>query len=128
MSESSTGVLLSAEHTAGGPNAAQGEMPEDIGTTCAHLLLQEIKKGGVIDRNHQPLVLQLMVMGPEDVCKVRFGSELTPQAIKTLQLLRDAFGTIFKIKRDAQPDVGEGSTLLLSCLGTGYKNMSRKIV
>jgi|MDTB01.1.fsa_nt_gb RNA 3'-terminal phosphate cyclase-like protein len=129
VSESSTGVLLSAEHTAGGPNAPQGEMPEDIGTTCAHLLLQEIKKGGVIDRTHQPLVLQLMVMGPEDVCKVRFGSELTPQAITTLQLLRDAFGTLFKVKRDStHPDVGEGSTLLLSCLGTGYKNMSRKIV
>jgi hypothetical protein len=27
--------------------------------------------GGVVDSSHQPLVLQLMVVCPEDVCKVR---------------------------------------------------------
>ena len=125
VAESNTGVLLSAEHTAGGPNAPQGEMPEDIGATCAKLLLEEVRRGGVIDSSHQSLVLQLMVVGPEDVCKVRFGSELTPQAILTLQLLRDAFGTVFKIKRD---DSQEASTIILSCLGTGYRNMARRIV
>ena len=26
--------------------------------------------GGVVDSSHQSLVLQLMVLGPEDVCKV----------------------------------------------------------
>ena len=71
-----------------------------------------------------------MALGPEDVCKVRFGSELTPQSVRTLQLIRDAFGTVFKIKRDVE---GEGTdkekvTIVLSCLGIGYKNMSRRIV
>lgn len=128
VAESNTGVLLSAEHTAGGPDAAQGEMPEDIGATCAELLLQEVKRGGVVDSTHQPLILQMMVLGPEDVCKVRFGSELTPQAMATLQLLKDAFGVVFKIKRETSPDVGDGSTIILSCLGTGYRNMARRII
>ena len=70
----------------------------------------------------------MMVLGPEDVCKVRFGSELTPQAMATLQLLKDAFGVVFKIKRETSPDVGDGSTIILSCLGTGYRNMARRII
>eukprot|EP00605_Chrysophyceae_sp_TOSAG23-4_P000621 GSChrysophyteH1.ASY1.ANO1.700.1 assembled CDS len=126
VAESTTGVLLSAECTAGGPAAASsGEMPEDIGVCAANMLLEEIRRGGVIDCSHQPLVLMLMAMGPEDVCKVRFGSELTPQSVKTLQLLRDAFGVVFKISKDFE---GQRQTTLLSCLGIGYKNMSRKIV
>lgn len=96
----------------------------------------------MVDSSHQALALQLMVLGPEDVCKVRnnavllvagkliisflasqmrFG-ELTENSIQVLRILRDAFGVIFKIKTDR-----ETNTVLLSCLGTGYKNMARKI-
>lgn len=76
--------------------------------------------GGVVDSSHQPLVLLLMVLGPEDVSKVRFG-QLSAAAMNMLRLLRDAFGVIFKVKRD------EDGTVLLSCLGIGYRNMSRRI-
>ena len=138
--------------------------------------------GGVIDRTHQPLILMLMVLTPEDVSKVtnkeeystttfihtyfiqayhnqrythtymyylpyhrygnsiadereqcysvistvvhtyvhtvhtylltgylmlfifqvRFGGQLTPQAVETLRLLKDAFGVVFKIKADVE--------------------------
>ena len=34
--------------------------------------------------------------------KVRFGGQLTPQAIQTLRLLKDAFGVVFKIKSDIE--------------------------
>ena len=45
-----------------------------------------------------------------------------------LQILRDAFACVFKIKREKGVDQqGEGS-IVLSCLGTGYKNMSRRVV
>jgi RNA 3'-terminal phosphate cyclase-like protein len=119
-------------------------LPEDIGREAALQLLEEVWKGGVIDRSHQPLVLMLMVLGPEDVCKVpppppplpffsasllspppkvRFGSELTDASVECLRLLREAFGVVFKIKEETE----EGSSsLLLSCLGTGFMNMSRK--
>ena len=46
-------------------------------------------------------------------------------SLPTLQLLRDAFGVVFKISKDFE---GQRQTTLLSCLGIGYKNMSRKIV
>ena len=71
--------------------------------------------------------------------QVRFG-ELTDQSINTLRLLRDAFGVTFKIKEEAttnydddkklskkEADISLGKTVLLSCLGTGYMNMSRRI-
>lgn len=93
VAESTNGSLLSAERT-----AMQGELPEDIGRQGAFLLLEEIRKGGLVDSSHQSLVLQLMIMGPEDVCKVRMG-DLTEQAIESLRLIRDAFGVMFKIKQ-----------------------------
>jgi RNA 3'-terminal phosphate cyclase-like protein len=114
--ESSTGVLISTERAA----RKGGELPEDIGRETALQLLEEVWKGGVVDSTHQPLVLLLMVLGPEDVSKVRFGV-LTDQAIEVLRLLRVAFGVVFKIREDK-----ETNTLLLSCLGVGYKNTSRK--
>lgn len=120
VGESTTGVLLSTERT-----AMQGELPEDIGKEAAIQLLEEICKGGVVDSFHQPLVILLMALGPEDVCKVRFGCELTGAAIKTLRLMKDAFGVTFKIREDKE---NSPPSILLSCLGIGYKNMSRRIV
>ena len=117
VAESTTGVLLSAERTAG---EKKGELPEDVGREAAIMLLEEIRRGGVVDSSHQCLVLQLMVLGPEDVSKVSFGA-LTDQAIKTLRLLKDAFGVVFKIKEDESTN-----TVTLSCFGTGMKNVSRK--
>lgn len=135
-SESTSGVLISAEYTAG-----QGAIPEEIGRNCALLLLQEVRKGkevrsrmvcsnsfisflcagGVIDTTHQSLVLLLMVLSPEDVCKVRVG-QLGEPGIAILRLVREFFGTVFKVKEDLETD-----TVLLSCLGTGYRNISRRV-
>ena len=102
-----------------------------------------------MDTSHQVLVLLLMVMGPEDIAKVRFGRELSQGAIEILQILRDNFGVVFKIKCDstnvisgqnARSTDGDGvcsggdgavalssSSILVSCLGIGHKNISRKI-
>ena len=116
IAESTTGSLLSVERT-----AERGEMPEDIGSEGAILLLDEIKKGGVVDTSHQVLMLQLMLLGPEDVCKIRFG-ELTDQTIHILRLLKEAFGVTFKIRKDQETE-----TVLLSCLGIAYQNIARKV-
>ena len=116
VAESTTGVLLSVERT-----AEQGELPENIGKECAFLLLEEIKRGGVIDSSHQALILQLMILGPEDVCKVRFG-ELTEHTVLLLRLIKEAFGVVFKIVEDK-----ETNTVILSCLGTGFQNVARKV-
>ena len=78
-----------------------------------------------------------MAICPEDVCKVRFG-ELTDQSIRTLRLLYDAYGIVFKIKQDnssneggddnkADSSTNNNKSTLLSCLGIGYKNMARRV-
>jgi RNA 3'-terminal phosphate cyclase-like protein len=117
FAESTSGVILTAERT-----SSPGELPEDVGQEGAYLLLDEIKRGGAVDSSHQSLMLQLMIMGPEDVCKVRFGDTITDQATEILRIIHSAFGLTFKIKEDEQT-----RTVLLSCLGLGLKNVARKI-
>lgn len=53
--------------------------------------------------------------------QIRIGS-LTDASIKMLRLIREVFGVTFKIRPDH-----ETRTVLLSCLGTGYKNLNRKV-
>jgi RNA 3'-terminal phosphate cyclase-like protein len=61
------------------------------------------------------------VLGLWLLVQVRFGSTLTDQSMELLRLLKGAFGVVFKIREDEA-----SQTLLVSCLGIGYKNMSRK--
>jgi RNA 3'-terminal phosphate cyclase-like protein len=96
------------------------ELPEDVGQEGAFLIMEEIRKGGVVDSSHQCMVLQMMIMGPEDVCKIRLGP-LTDRAIQTLRLIHDAFGVIFKVREE------QDGTTLLSCFGIGFKNMARAV-
>ena len=86
-----------------------GELPEDVGKDAALLLLDEMAKGGVIDRSHQSLIIQMMVLGSEDICKVRVGRQLTPTAIETLRIMKDSFGTVFKIRRQES----DGSVVMM---------------
>jgi RNA 3'-terminal phosphate cyclase-like protein len=97
-----------------------------------------------VDRMHQSLVLLMMVLGSEDVGRVRMG-EPTPKTyvcgrlcaignpFSTLacriQFLRDVktfFGTSFKITPvNASDEVCPN--LLYVCYGTGYVNTNRTI-
>jgi RNA 3'-terminal phosphate cyclase-like protein len=109
--------LISAECT-----ASQRELlPEDVGRKAALMLCQEVANRGCVDTSNQALVLLLMVLGPEDVSKVRLG-KLSPYTIGVLRHIRDFFGTTFKIAPDA-----ETKTVVLSCMGTGYKNLARSV-
>ncbi|KAI9482084.1 hypothetical protein LPJ78_000889 [Coemansia sp. RSA 989] len=115
VAETTNGALMTSELC-----AEAGEAPEDIGSNAARLLLSEISRGGCFDSTHQWLALLLMVLGPEHVSKTRIG-KLTPFSIQYLRDLRAFFNTTFKIKPDAQT-----STVLLTCLGTGYTNVGKK--
>jgi len=116
VAETTKGVTLSVERTAEG-----GESPEDVGTEGAMLLLEEVAQAGCIDRSHQPLALLLMALGPEDVSKVRLGP-LAPASIALLRHVRDVFDVVFKLV----PDHDSG-TVLASCLGSGFRNMARRV-
>eukprot|EP01133_Synstelium_polycarpum_P018950 gene18950-22677_t len=115
VAETTTGCCISAECM-----GAPGETPEDLGEKTANFLLEEILNGGCIDSNNQSLALLLMVLCPEDVSKVRLG-RLTPYTIEYVRHLKEFFGVTFKIEADE-----ETKTVIFTCLGIGFKNMSRR--
>lgn len=138
LAESTTGAIHSAEAV-----SQPGITPEDIALQASRALLGEIRRGGCVDRQHQVLVLLLMVLGSEDVGRCRMG-EPTPRTYVfrvlqpvlciyshycRIQFLRDvkqAFGTSFKIV-PGDPSDPESSELLFSCYGTGYVNANRSL-
>lgn len=66
LAESTTTVIHSAEAV-----SSPGATPEDIATEAVMDLLNSVARGGCIDMMHQPLVLLYMVLGSEDVGRVR---------------------------------------------------------
>lgn len=102
-----------------GSGRAKKETAEDLGQRGAALLLEEIRRGGCIDTGVQSLAFLWMCLSSEDVSRIRLGT-LSEYSIGTLRLLKHAFGVEFKVKPDT-----ETNTVLLSCLGTGYRNMAR---
>eukprot|EP00252_Welwitschia_mirabilis_P025637 TRINITY_DN8102_c0_g1_i1.p1 TRINITY_DN8102_c0_g1~~TRINITY_DN8102_c0_g1_i1.p1 ORF type:complete len:380 (+),score=67.34 TRINITY_DN8102_c0_g1_i1:237-1376(+) len=133
VAETTSGCLISAECAAVYPAREEDEyhsindsdeapmLPEDIGSQVAKMLLEEIKQGGVVDSTHQGLLFLLCALCPEDVSKVRIG-KLSPYGIQTLRHIKDFLGVQFSIKPD--PTTG---TVILKCVGSGYKNLSRKV-
>ncbi|KAL1917747.1 uncharacterized protein VTP21DRAFT_3581 [Calcarisporiella thermophila] len=113
VAESTTGALYCSETA-----AEAGETPEEVGDRGARMLLSEIRRGGCVSGLAQWLVVVGMVLGPEDVSRVRFGP-LTPFTIQVLRDLREFFGTSFKVRQ-------EGDSYVLVCVGTGYINVSKK--
>jgi RNA 3'-terminal phosphate cyclase-like protein len=117
--ESTTGVVVSAECCLGAAKIKNRELPEDMGVRGAVALLEEIRRGGCIDTGMQSLALLWMCLTPEDVSRIRVGA-LSPYTIESLRLFKQALGVEFKVNAD-----NETKTVLLSCLGTGYRNMAR---
>jgi len=116
VAETTKGTLYSADCV-----ARPGELPEELGKRTARFLFEEVCRGGCVDTQHQALCLQLMVLCPEDVSKVRFG-QLSPFTINYLRDLRDFFGVTFKITPEQ-----ETRTTFVSCLGVGFGNVSKKV-
>ena len=135
VAETTSGCLISAECCATSTSSSQSLksvvqdsafdepllVPEDIGKMAAQVLLEEINRGGVVDGSHQALVLILAALGPEEVNQVRLGP-LTPHAVRTLRTLRDFLGITFSLKAET-----ESRTIFLTCIGSGTKNMSKKV-
>lgn len=121
----SVSLILTAQAKSGVVLCAQvslrpQELPEDLGTRGAIALCEEVRRGGCVDSGGiQSLALVWMCLTPEDVSRIRLGT-LTPYTIATLRLLKEAFGVEFKVQADH-----ETKSVLLSCLGTGYRNMAR---
>ncbi|GAX17417.1 RNA 3'-terminal phosphate cyclase-like protein [Fistulifera solaris] len=116
--ESTTGVMLSAEACLG-DQKQQREAPEELGQRAACALLEEIRRGGCIDTDLQATALLLMCLTPQDVSRVRVGT-LSQYTIHCLRLYKELLGIEFKV----QPDM-DTKTVMLSCLGVGYRNNAK---
>jgi len=136
VAETTTGCLLSAGASEDGADKGDGEgvggggidgsrerarsTPEEVGRRAAGRLAEEARRGGCVDSGHQPLALILAALGPAEAQRIRMGP-LTPGAVRTLRLLRDALGVRFALQAEE-----ETGTVLLTCVGTGTTNVARK--
>ena len=120
--ENENGAFALGASGAGGRKRRRGDpvTPEDLGASTTEALMAEVQRGGVCDSSHQPLVLLLMAIGPEQLSKVRLG-RLTPRAVKTLRVIKAFFGVTFDIR--PEPDSG---TVFLSTVGAGIRNIARR--
>ncbi|KAF7265965.1 hypothetical protein GWI33_020703 [Rhynchophorus ferrugineus] len=129
--ETTNGVIYSAEQVSNVvSNGEEPSIPEDLGTAVAQRLLYEIYLGGVTDSTSQALAILNIALGQKDVSKIVIGP-LTEFAIGFLRNLREFFGITFKIEHyeneDDQGGTG-GRKVLLTCVGIGYSNISKRTI
>ncbi|EST08066.1 RNA 3'-terminal phosphate cyclase, insert domain protein [Kalmanozyma brasiliensis GHG001] len=93
LATSTTGAIHSAEAAS---KATDPGLPEDLAQSAARMLLEEIASSGCVDRSHQPLVLLLMALSPQDVAKCTMASP-TANAVQMMRDLKEALGVSFKI-------------------------------
>lgn len=129
--ETTEGVIYSAESV----STTQGTLPEDLGRDCANKLLDEIYRTGCCDSTFQWLMMLYMALGPKSVSKVVVGS-LSQYSIAFLQLLREFFGITFKLDtfkedkdvEDEEMDEGASPRVVLTCVGIGYSNITKRVL
>ncbi|KAF0288258.1 RNA 3'-terminal phosphate cyclase-like protein [Amphibalanus amphitrite] len=132
VAETTTGCMMTSDVTSQ-PQGAEGppSVPEELGTSAAHLLLDEVYRGGCVDSLAQSMMLLYMSLGQKDVSKVKLG-QLTPYTIEFLRHLRDSFQTVFRIENviptEEEEDLNTGGgKLTLTCLGAGFSNLSKTV-
>ncbi|XP_044752691.1 probable RNA 3'-terminal phosphate cyclase-like protein [Coccinella septempunctata] len=129
--ETTKGVIYSAEAVSN--VVAFGEepsLPEDLGEAASQRLCKEIFLGGVVDSTSQALAILFMALGPQDVSKIVTGN-LTDYTVGFLRNLKEFFGVTFKIEKYHAEEFVEGSgceKVLLSCVGLGYTNLSKRTI
>ncbi|KAG7264398.1 hypothetical protein CRUP_025003 [Coryphaenoides rupestris] len=126
VAETQKGFFLSAELSSTPQGQGESLLPEDLGRKCAHLLLDEIYRGGCIDSTNQSLALLFMTLGQQDVSKVLLGP-LSPYTVQFLRHIRDFFQIMFKmeVKPPLEDERKGGDKVLMTCVGVGFSNISK---
>jgi len=117
VAETTTGCMLSAERM-----GAKAVLPEDVSNECTVTLMHEILRGGCVDTSSQGIFAVLMAIGSEDVQRLRIG-KLSPYTIEYLRHIKKFFGVQFQLEAEV-----ESKTVLLTCLGSGFSNLGRKLL
>lgn len=136
VAETTSGVCFTAEMCSQPKGSEEPpSVAEDLGKEAAHLLLEEIYRGGCVDSISQSLACVLMVTSPQDISKVLVGS-LSPYSVQMLRHIRDFFQTLFKVEEAKKDAVGadgeslrqggESERLVLTVMGVGYSNLTKR--
>ena len=130
--ETNTGATLSAEICSNPAGGGMGPtVPEELGVRGAQLLMEEIFRGGCADSLSQSLAVMLMGLGPPDVSKFMVGP-LSPYTVQCLRHVRDFMDLTFKLETLVREDEDDRSLqmgsdkVVLTCVGVGFTNMSKK--
>ncbi|XP_062141080.1 probable RNA 3'-terminal phosphate cyclase-like protein [Drosophila sulfurigaster albostrigata] len=107
-------------------------IPEDLGREAAMRLLDEIYRGGCCDSAYQWLAALFMALGQKHVSKFLTGA-LSTYTVHFLQHLRDFFSVTFKLENpeiddDEVDDVRGAQKVLMTCVGIGYTNVSKRVL
>lgn len=102
-----------------------GEVPEDIGTLAAYHLLEEISNSAAVGRNQLPLALVYMVIGKEDIGRLRITREqIDERLIGLLRDIKSVFATEVFLKPVDHDNTGD---YIATVKGIGFTNTSKKI-
>merc|ERR1712226_1365622 len=134
--ETTTGCFLTAEVCSNPAGSGEGPtVPEELGLEGARMLLEEIFRGGCADSMSQSLAVVLMGLGPTDVSKFVTGP-LSPYTVQMLRHTKDFMELMFRLEtyhseEDLEGAEGEklrigADKVLLTCVGVGFTNMSKK--
>jgi len=135
--ETTTGCFLTAEVCSNQAGSEDGPtLPEELGTRGARALLEEIFRGGCADSLTQSLTTSLMALSPADVSKVVVGP-LSPYTIQQLRHMKEFMQIMFKLETYHSEEEQEGGSdgdglrigadkVLLTCVGLGFTNLSKK--
>jgi len=130
--ETNTGVFISAEVCSNPAGSDQGpSVPEELGVQGAHKLMEEIFRGGCADSLSQSLTVLLMGLGPPDVSKFVVGP-LSPYTVQCLRHVKDFMDLTFKLETLDKEEEEEkhlkmgADKVILTCVGVGFTNMSKR--
>lgn len=102
-----------------------GEVPEDLGTQVAFELLEEVSKSSVVGRNQLALAIVYMVIGSEDIGRLRVSKDqIDENFIWLLRDIKTIFGTEVFMKEVDDDDTGD---FIATVRGAGFTNTSKKI-
>ncbi|KAG0664855.1 rRNA-processing endoribonuclease [Maudiozyma exigua] len=104
-----------------------GVIPEDVGEMVAYHLLEEIESSGVIGRTQLPLAITFMVIGKEDIGRLRISkNEIDERFIILLRDIKKIFGTEVLLR-----EINDGSNhdddYIVTVKGNGFTNANKKI-
>ncbi|XP_053684175.1 probable RNA 3'-terminal phosphate cyclase-like protein [Sabethes cyaneus] len=136
VAETTDGTKFSAEVVSKTMQAGGNPtVPEDLGRDAAMRLLDEVYRGGCVDSTFQWMAALFMALGQKDVSKFLVGP-LSQYTIYFLQHLREFFGITFKLENasgenenddDDDDEMAGSNKVMLTCVGIGYSNYSKKV-